>query len=100
MSDPLAIALEHHRAGRLRQAASKYRELIDRDPNHAEALHWLGVLALQAGRPAAAVPLLEQAATLRPTHPAFAHHLANAHLPAAQYDQFIQALGRALTLIH
>jgi predicted TPR repeat methyltransferase len=99
MSDPLAIALEHHRAGRLRQAAVGYRALIDRDPNHAEALHWMGVLALQAGRPAAAVPLLEQAATLRPGDAAFAHNLATAHLQAGQYDEAVRAFERTIKLV-
>src|SRR5215218_3665750 len=61
-SDPLAIALEHHRAGRVRQAAAAYRALIEENPNHADALNWLGVLAFQSGRPDHAIPLLERAA--------------------------------------
>jgi predicted TPR repeat methyltransferase len=99
MPDPLAIALEHHRAGRLRQAAATYQSLLRGNPLHADALHWLGVLATQAGRPAAAVPFLEQAAALRADDPAFAHNLATAHLHAGQYDHAIRAFERALKLV-
>src|SRR3954471_22462444 len=78
MPDALAIALEHHRAGRVRQAADAYRALIAQDPHHADALNWLGVLAFQAGRPDHAIPLLERATNARPEDPAFAHNLGMA----------------------
>ena len=48
--DLLQIALEHHRAGRLRQAEAGYRALLDSAPDDPDALHWLGVLLYQAGR--------------------------------------------------
>lgn len=35
----LAIALQHHQAGRLQQAEPIYREILRADPNHADALH-------------------------------------------------------------
>ena len=35
--DPLQIALEHHRAGRLRQAEAGYRALLDSDPANPDA---------------------------------------------------------------
>jgi predicted TPR repeat methyltransferase len=97
-TDPLAIALEHHRAGRLRQAAAGYRALIDADPTHADALNWLGVLAFQAGRPDHAIPLLERAATARPNDPAVAHNLGMAHLHANHFTDAITAFERAARL--
>jgi predicted TPR repeat methyltransferase len=98
-ADALQIALEHHRAGRLRQAATTYRTLIDADPQHAEALHWLGVLAFQAGRPDQAVPLLEQAAALRPKDAAYEHNLGMAYLHCGEADYAIKAFERATKLV-
>lgn len=97
-SDPLQIALEHHRAGRVRQAAATYRALIDADPCHAEALHWLGVLAVQAGRADQAVAWLEQAAALRPGDAAFEHNLGMAYLNCGQAAHAIKTFERAIKL--
>jgi predicted TPR repeat methyltransferase len=94
-SDTFQIALEHHRAGRVRQAADIYRSLIDANPQHADAMHWLGVLAFQAGRPAQAIPFLEGAFKLCPMDAAFAHNLGLACLHAGQFAQAVQALDRA-----
>ncbi len=60
-----AEALEHHKAGRLAEAERLYRELSRADPNHAAALHRLGVVAHQLGRSDAA-EILQRAAALRP----------------------------------
>ena len=55
-----------HMAGRLAEAEQIYRQVIAAMPRHAEALHALGALALQAGRPAVAETLLNQAIGLKP----------------------------------
>ncbi|HEY7119448.1 MAG TPA: tetratricopeptide repeat protein [Tepidisphaeraceae bacterium] len=97
-SDPLALALEHHRAGRVREAAGRYRELIAADPRHADALHWLGVLACQSGRPDHAIPLFERAASIRPDDPAAHHNLGTACLSAGRADDAVRAFERAARL--
>ena len=53
-------------AGRLGEAEQIYRQIIAAAPGHADALHALGALTLQAGRPDAAEPLISQAIALRP----------------------------------
>ncbi|WP_158929368.1 tetratricopeptide repeat protein [Acidisphaera sp. S103] len=55
-----------HRIGRLAEAEQIYRQVIAAMPRHADALHALGALALQAGRPAVAETLLDQAIGLKP----------------------------------
>jgi Flp pilus assembly protein TadD len=55
-----------HMAGRLAEAEQIYRQVIVAAPRHADALHALGALALQAGRPADADTLLNQAIGLKP----------------------------------
>jgi len=49
LNDILARALGHHQAGRLIEAEALYRELLAGQPDHPDALHYLGVLALQGG---------------------------------------------------
>ncbi|MFC5357857.1 tetratricopeptide repeat protein, partial [Azospirillum himalayense] len=56
--DPAALVaagLAHHGAGRLAEAESVYRRVLADHPRHPDALHLLGALALQGGKPAEAV---------------------------------------------
>lgn len=55
-----------HVAGRLAEAEQAYRQVVAAAPRHADALHALGALALQAGRPDAADRLIGHAIALKP----------------------------------
>jgi Flp pilus assembly protein TadD len=55
-----------HVSGRLAEAETIYRQILAAAPRHAEALHALGALAIQAGRPDGADALLLQAIALKP----------------------------------
>jgi predicted O-linked N-acetylglucosamine transferase (SPINDLY family) len=61
-----ALALEHHRAGRLAEAEQGYRAILARAPQHADSLNLLGVIALQAGNLPSALALVQLAVQLRP----------------------------------
>jgi protein O-GlcNAc transferase len=52
IQEVFTAALGHHQAGRLNEAERLYRQILQSDPHHADALHFLGVLAHQIGRPA------------------------------------------------
>jgi protein O-GlcNAc transferase len=56
----------HHRAGRLDQAEALYRRVRAALPNHFDAVHLSGIVALQQGRAAEAVDLLTRAHRLSP----------------------------------
>jgi len=73
LSQALAQGREHHQAGRLEVAGRIYAEILEQQPRHADALHLLGVIALQRGRPAEAIALIEQALAIQP-HFAWAHN--------------------------
>ena len=62
----LETATEHHRAGRLGEAEAIYRQILSQDPDNADSLHLLGVLAHQVGRNQDAVDLIRRAIGLRP----------------------------------
>ena len=57
----LDTAKESHRAGDALQAEMMYLQVLAREPNHAEALHLLGLLSSQLGRQPAAFEFLERA---------------------------------------
>jgi len=81
----LQMALDHHRAGRLREAEPLYRQILRAAPDHPDALHWLGVLAHQAGQSDAALALIDRAIAIHSSHPVYHDHRG----------MVLQALGKA-----
>ena len=57
--EAFAIAIQHHQAGRLQAAEQIYRQILAVEPNHADAIHLLGVIAAQAGKHEDAVETLD-----------------------------------------
>ncbi|MBI2510754.1 MAG: tetratricopeptide repeat protein [Opitutae bacterium] len=64
----LQQAIAHHRAGRLTEAAAIYTRIRAVAPRSFDAVHLLGVIALQQGRAAEAVDLLKKALSLDARH--------------------------------
>ncbi len=64
ISQALAIAAAHHQAGRFQAAEQIYRQILAAEPNHADALHLLGVVASQMGNYEIAVKCLGRAIQL------------------------------------
>lgn len=91
----LAQGLEHHRAGRLAEAETHYRAILDVFPQHADSLHLLGVIALQAGQPAAAVDLITRAMT-GATNVEMLFHLAAAQRALGDLEAARVSLSRAV----
>ncbi|HEY1931659.1 MAG TPA: tetratricopeptide repeat protein [Acetobacteraceae bacterium] len=80
----LQRGLADHAAGRLQTAEAAYRQVLAIAPNHADALHLLGVIALQLGRPDAAISQIRRAIAVRAAFPEAHNNLAGA----------LRALGR------
>lgn len=70
-------AQKAHSGGHLAEAQTLYSSLLERDPNHPEALHFQGLATHQMGRTQLALPLIERSLTLRPHN---IHFLTNAGL--------------------
>ena len=92
-----AVALRHHQAGRLLEAERLYRQVLQADCRHADALHLLGVIAHQLGRHDAAVELIEQAIAHNGRAPAFHNNLGNALKAQGKLLQAAAAYERALS---
>jgi Flp pilus assembly protein TadD len=94
----LELALQHHRAGRLRDAEQIYEQILSRQPEHSGALHLMGVIARQRGRSDLAVDLIRRAVAVRPNFPEAYSNLGNALNDQGQIDEAIVAYRRAVTL--
>jgi tetratricopeptide (TPR) repeat protein len=68
----IAAAMAHHRAGRLTQAEEAYRAVLAVRPDHAGALHNLGVIVAESGRTDEAIALFDRAIAIEPAY-ALAH---------------------------
>lgn len=58
--------LVHHRSGRLQEARVRYEAALARMPRHADALHLLGVIAMQEQRHADALDMIGRAIEISP----------------------------------
>jgi Tfp pilus assembly protein PilF len=62
----LQLAVGYHRADRLQEAERLYREILQGEPEHAEANHNLGILLLEKDQPAAGLAHFEAALAANP----------------------------------
>lgn len=91
-------ALELHMHGQVGRAQSLYREVLKLQPNHAEALHHLGIVALQSRDPATAMQMIGQAVALNPANPAAHSNFGMACEDAGQPEAALVSYDRAIGL--
>ncbi|CAN5530946.1 tetratricopeptide repeat protein [soil metagenome] len=94
----LELALQHHQAGRLKEAEPIYRQILSNQPAHADALHLLGMLAHQVGQQAAAVELIRKAIGVAPNRPVFYTNLGHVMRSIGENAPAIEAFRRAAQL--
>jgi protein O-GlcNAc transferase len=76
-SDAFAAALQHHRAGRLAEAAQLYQTALHENPAHTDAMSNLGALMTSIGEYAAAATMYEQVLALLPDDAVTLSNLGN-----------------------
>jgi len=100
--DPLARLLNDayaaHQAGRLAEAVRGYRRALKVAPDHADALHLLGIALLQSNEAKEALAALRRAARLKPAEPAIHLNLGNALTNTGRADEAIASYRRAVEL--
>ncbi|WP_158948250.1 tetratricopeptide repeat protein [Paraburkholderia acidisoli] len=90
--------LAHHRAGRIDTASTHYRAALDAQPEHAGALHYLGVIALGRNELDEAATLMDRALAQAPGN---AEYLANRGVAAARLgDHAAAAAWQRQALAH
>ncbi|HEY8069222.1 MAG TPA: tetratricopeptide repeat-containing glycosyltransferase family protein [Burkholderiales bacterium] len=89
---------EHHQAGRLPEAARFYGEVLQTDPNHPEALHLLGSVALQSGNHEMAIRLLDMAVRNSPSNPSFLGGLGDAYRVSGRLTEALANYDKSLAI--
>src|SRR5579885_2940222 len=98
ISQALATAADHHRAGPFGPAERIYRSILQAHPRHPDALHLLGLIAHEAGRDDMAVDYIRQAITVRADVAAFHGSLGLAYQALGQRDDAVRAFQETLRL--
>jgi predicted O-linked N-acetylglucosamine transferase (SPINDLY family) len=98
LEQQLDLALSHHQAGQLAEAEAIYRQVLSVDPNDADVLHLLGVVANQAGRHDEAIDLIGRAIALDPDYAEAHFNLGHAFADQGRYDQAIASYQKAIQL--
>jgi len=96
LSEALALALEHHQAGRLPEAEALYRQILQVDPSHADAHNNLGLALEVRGQLADAISCYERALQLRPDLVEAHNNLGNALKGLGRPAEALASYQRAL----
>lgn len=87
-----------HQAGRTAEAAEIYQRIVDDAPDHFDATHLLGVIALQDGRLDAARRLIEAALRINPRDGAALNNLGTVHLRMHDLGRAREQFERAVAV--
>lgn len=86
------------RAGRLTEAEVAYREIVEREPGNAGAVHLLGFIVATTGRRDAGLALMDRSLDLEPGNSAFLDNRAQILMQAGRYDAAQGDLARAVAV--
>jgi protein O-GlcNAc transferase len=90
--------IAHHQQGRIELAEPLYRQALSLVPNHSDALHLLGLIALQCEQFTAALQLIQAAIQQRPNEAIYYGNLGVAYEKQGDKQQAEAAFRRALEL--
>jgi protein O-GlcNAc transferase len=93
-----ARAVQHHRAGQLRDAETLYRDILAVDPRHINSLYNAGLIGVQVGRPEIAVDLIGKAIALNDAIPHWHYNIAFALRALGRLDKAVGHYRRAVAL--
>ena len=94
----LARASEALRAGRPDAAEALYRDALAREPDHAEATHFLGIAKLHAGRTDEGLAALKRSLALDPGQPMYALNAGLALSQAGHAEEAERVLRDAIAV--
>ncbi|MBT9613604.1 MAG: tetratricopeptide repeat protein [Burkholderiales bacterium] len=92
----LAHALRCHQAGNLQEAEAGYRQILQQSPHHAEALHYLGLIAAQVGSFGDAVALMEKALKAAPRNPYLLNDLGEIYKQLERVEESVKSFRQAV----
>jgi protein O-GlcNAc transferase len=94
----LQRAVELYQADDLKQAESVCREIVENEPDNADALHFLGVVSYQSGNYDAAMKYLSEALRHIPANAYVHYNLGNVYKDKREFDKAASCYQKALQL--
>jgi protein O-GlcNAc transferase len=98
LRDRFRLAQALHRQGNIAGAGSIYQEILRSDPSHADALHFMGLIALQTGQAEHGIRLIEQAVALRPDYPEALGNLGIGYADLGRGREALACYDKAIAL--
>lgn len=96
--DQLDLAIRHHQGGRPGQAEKIYKDILQAQPNHPDALHLLGVIMQQSGNSQGAVELINKAISIKTNFPQAHVSLGNVLKALGQVEKAVECYNVALAI--
>jgi predicted TPR repeat methyltransferase len=87
-----------HREGDLQTALAVYKEVLTTDPDHADGLHFLGLLHFDAGKPENAIVLIRKSIEQNSKNASAYNNLGNILKLTDEQDQALEAYVRAVEI--
>jgi len=94
----MRLAIEQYRRGQMGEAERLCREALRHRPHHSEALHLLGLLAVQARQLQTGAELMRRSLAVNPDQPFALSNLATALLDLKLPEESLKSCERALAL--
>jgi predicted O-linked N-acetylglucosamine transferase (SPINDLY family) len=97
-ADIFQIAMQYHQMGDFSQAETFYRRILQHEPNHPDALHFLGILFYQQEQYETAIELVTKAIKHCPTASAMYCNLGLVFQALGKLDASIENYQKAISL--
>jgi tetratricopeptide (TPR) repeat protein len=91
-------ALQLHERGNVQAAVERYSRVLQQAPEHATALHFIGLAQYQSAQPSAALEAMWRSLVLAPNEPEFFSNYSAAAWMSGRYAEGEWAAKRALAL--
>jgi len=98
INEAFSLGVSHHQAGRLKNAEELYNKVLQLDPGHSDATHYLGVMAHQVGRYDVSVDLIGKAIARKPDDAAPHLSLGNVCTDMGLLDEAVASYQRAIAI--
>ena len=95
---PIETAVQLQMMGRLEEATSIFQDIVQKDPQNADAWHFLGIIAKQAGHTDAAQKLILQAIKLNNSQANYYISLASVERSLGNNADALAALNQAISV--
>src|ERR1700693_3470792 len=97
-AEAFQIATQYYRAGQLAPAQQMFRYVLELEPEHAEALHFLGGISLESGDFDQAIAYYRRAVQCSPARAEYWNDLGAVCIAAARFSEGAAAIEQALRL--